>query len=94
MSVQDIMGVGIMVLGTVFFLAGTVGILRFPDAFSRLHAVTKADNLGLALIALGTSILAADGFTAAKLFLIWILIAVSGAIGGHLIARHALRDKS
>ena len=35
--------------GAFFFLAGTVGLLRFPDALSRLHALTKADNLGLGL---------------------------------------------
>ena len=39
--------------GAFFFLAGTVGLLRFPDALTRLHALTKADNLGLGLIVLG-----------------------------------------
>jgi multicomponent Na+:H+ antiporter subunit G len=39
--------------GTFFFLAGTIGLPRFPDALSRLHALTKADNLGLAFIVLG-----------------------------------------
>ena len=34
--------------GSLFFMAGTVGLLRFPDSLSRLHALTKADNLGLA----------------------------------------------
>ncbi|KIC48035.1 monovalent cation/H(+) antiporter subunit G [Tateyamaria sp. ANG-S1] len=94
MSWAELLGVGLMGLGAVFFVAGTVGILRFPDVFSRLHAVTKADNLGLGLVAAGTGIMTADGFVAAKLALVWLLIAVSGAIGGHLIARHALRDKT
>ena len=39
--------------GAVFFLAGTVGLLRFPDPLTRLHALTKADNLGLGLVVLG-----------------------------------------
>ena len=39
--------------GAFFFLAGTVGLLRFPDSLTRLHALTKADNLGLGLIVLG-----------------------------------------
>ena len=94
MTLQEILGVGLMALGAAFFLAGTVGILRFPDAFSRLHAVTKADNLGLGLVAMGTGVLTADWFIGAKLALIWVLIAVSGSIGGHLIARHALSDKT
>jgi multicomponent Na+:H+ antiporter subunit G len=51
-------------LGVFFFIAGTAGILRFPDAYSRLHALTKADNLGLGLIALGR--LAARGSGATR----------------------------
>ena len=39
--------------GGFFFLAGTVGLLRFPDSLTRLHALTKADNLGLGLVVLG-----------------------------------------
>ena len=39
-----------LVLGALFFLAGVVGLLRFPDTLSRLHALTKADNVGLGLI--------------------------------------------
>ena len=46
--------------GAVFFLAGTVGLLRFPDSLTRLHALTKADNLGLGLVVL-------SGATAAQL---------------------------
>ena len=36
----------------VFYLAGSVGLLRLPDLYSRLHALTKADNLGLGLLLL------------------------------------------
>ena len=38
---------GILLLFAVFFfVGGTVGLLRFPDVYSRLHALTKADNIG------------------------------------------------
>ncbi|MER8149764.1 monovalent cation/H(+) antiporter subunit G, partial [Acinetobacter baumannii] len=46
----------LLLLGLVFFIAGSVGLLRFPDQFSRLHAVTKADTLGLGLVVLGLSL--------------------------------------
>jgi multicomponent Na+:H+ antiporter subunit G len=78
-------------LGAVFFVAGTVGLLRLPDLFSRLHALTKADNLGLGLIMLGLIIYAPDLFLAVKLLLLWVLVMVSGATGSHLIAKRALR---
>jgi multicomponent Na+:H+ antiporter subunit G len=78
-------------LGAVFFIAGAIGLLRLPDLFSRLHALTKADNLGLGLIMLGLILYAPNVIYAAKLLLLWILVMVSGATGAHLIAKRALR---
>ena len=92
MSWAEIAGTVSIFAGCFYFAAGTVGLLRFPDVYCRLHALTKADNLGLALVLTGVGILAGDWFTAGKLALIWVLVAVSSAVGGHLIARHALGD--
>lgn len=78
--------------GVLFFVAGTLGLLRLPDRLSRLHALTKADNLGLGLVILGLLPAAADPWQAAKLMVIWVLILVAGATGAHLIARRTLRD--
>ena len=49
----DIVTIAAVSAGAFFFLAGTVGLLRFPDTLTRLHALTKADNLGLGLVVLG-----------------------------------------
>ncbi|MFT3730497.1 MAG: monovalent cation/H(+) antiporter subunit G [Hyphomicrobium sp.] len=76
--------------GTFFFLAGTVGLLRFPDSLSRLHALTKADNLGLGLIVLGLLPLAGTVLSALKLIAIWALVQLASATASQLIAR-ALR---
>ena len=78
--------------GAIFFLAGTVGLLRFPDSLARLHALTKADNLGLGLIVLGL-LPQADGLLdALKLLLIWFLVLLSGAAVSQLIARRIVDD--
>ena len=75
--------------GAFFFLAGTVGLLRFPDTFTRLHALTKADNLGLGLVVLGL-LPQVDGVLAGlKLIAIWLLVLLSGAVASQLIARAA-----
>jgi multicomponent Na+:H+ antiporter subunit G len=50
--------------GSFFFMAGTVGLLRFPDTLSRLHALTKADNLGCGLVVIGL-LFKAEGLLAA-----------------------------
>ena len=76
-----------VVAGGFFFLAGTVGLLRFPDSFTRLHALTKADNLGLGLVVLGLLPQVASVSAGLKLVCIWLLVLVSGATAGQLIAR-------
>jgi multicomponent Na+:H+ antiporter subunit G len=75
--------------GAFFFLAGTVGLLRFPDALSRLHALTKADNLGLGLIVLGLLFQMESLFAALKLIGVWLLTLLAGATVTQLIARAA-----
>jgi multicomponent Na+:H+ antiporter subunit G len=75
----------------MFFLAGTLGLLRFPDVFTRLHALTKADNVGLGLIMAGLALEAESVGTALKLLLIWLLALLASATTCHLIARTALR---
>jgi multicomponent Na+:H+ antiporter subunit G len=79
--------------GAFFFLAGTVGLLRFPDTLARLHALTKADNLGLGLVVLGLLPYVDGVLNALKLIVIWLLVLLSGADAGQLIARAARRRR-
>jgi multicomponent Na+:H+ antiporter subunit G len=78
--------------GVVFFLAGSVGLLRFPDSHTRLHALTKADNLGLGLVILGLLPMIDGVAGALKLLCIWLLLLFSGATGAQLIARALHRE--
>lgn len=72
-------------LGLVFFLAGVVGLLRFPDPLSRLHALTKADVLGLGLVVIGLLPQVAWPFAALKLILLWVIVVIGGSIAGQLV---------
>jgi multicomponent Na+:H+ antiporter subunit G len=78
--------------GLFFFLAGTLALLRFPDPLSRLHGLTKADNLGLGLIVLGLLPQVSSLSQALKLLLLWVLMQIASATAGRLIARVALKD--
>ena len=82
----DIFTVTAVSAGALFFLAGTVGLIRFPDALTRLHALTKVDNLGLGLVVLGLLPQASGLLGALKLVSIWLLVQLSGAIVTQLIA--------
>ncbi len=89
-SVEVASGV-LFVVGAFFFFAGTVGLLRFPDVYTRLHALTKADNLGLGFVAAGLALEAGELSVALKLGIIWALVLLSSGISCPMIARAALR---
>ncbi len=90
MTPLELIAGALIALGAVFFIAGTVGVLRFPDIFCRLHALTKADGLGLGLVALGVGLLAASPGAVVRIALVWFFVVVASATCSHLIARHAL----
>ena len=80
--------------GNFFFLAGTIGLLRFPDTLTRLHALTKADNVGLGLVVFGLLPLVDWPFGALKLISVWLLVQLSGSIIAQLIAVIVRQEES
>lgn len=91
MALTEYLGAALLLAGGVFFLAGTLGLLRFPDVYTRLHALTKADNVGLGLIVTALALHSGSWAVAAKLLLIWLLVMLAGASVAHLVAGSALR---
>jgi len=90
MTLIDLISSVLLIAGGVFFLAGTLGLLRFPDVYTRLHALTKGDNVGLGLVVAGLAVQVQSWFTVGKLLMIWVLVMLASASISHLIARHAL----
>ena len=88
---RDVFTVVLVTSGAFFFLAGTVGLLRFPDTLSRLHALTKADNLGLGLVVLGLLPWTDGPLGALKLVCIWLLAQFAAATVAQLIGRAVQR---
>jgi multicomponent Na+:H+ antiporter subunit G len=89
MEVLDWISSLFIVAGLVFFSGGTIGLLRFPDVFTRLHALTKADNLGLGLIVIGLVLQSNNPAQIFKLLFIWLLVLVSSSTVCYLIANNA-----
>jgi multicomponent Na+:H+ antiporter subunit G len=87
MTINELITVILLVAGCFFFLAGTLGVLRFPDLFSRLHALTKADNLGLGFIAAGMALHIGSPWAAVKIFSIWFFTLLASSTSCYLIAR-------
>jgi multicomponent Na+:H+ antiporter subunit G len=89
---SELIGVSFILIAITFFIAGSIGVLRLPDLYSRLHALTKADNLGLGLLCAGLALLDGGALNAVKLFLVWVLVLAASAAAAHLIAQQALRQ--
>ena len=86
-AIRNVLSLAALGGGVLFFVAGTVGLLRFPDVFSRLQAVTKADTVGLGLVALGLILRSDSWRDVAMLLLIWLVAMASGAVTCQLYAR-------
>lgn len=88
----EIMGMIFVVLGTLFFTAGTVGLLRFPDVRNQLHALTKADNLGLGLLAIGAALLLGSWAAAGLLALTWVFALAAASVSARLLGELEAED--
>jgi len=89
MSPTELVGLILIMAAIPFFWGGSLGLLRFPDVYTRLHALTKADNLGLGLVAAGSMFLADDWMVAIKLLFIWLLVLTASTVSCYLIANAA-----
>jgi multicomponent Na+:H+ antiporter subunit G len=76
----------LVALSALFFFAGWVGLVRFPDPLCRLHALSKADNLGLGLVVAGLLPQASRPFGVLKLVALWLLVLLAGGATGQMLA--------
>ena len=89
--ILDVLTGVLLAAALFFFAAGTLGLVRFPDLYSRLHALTKADNLGLGLAVLAMMLQAEHWTEVFKLGLIWFLVLAASATVCFLIGHEARR---
>lgn len=92
--VQAGLGYGLVVLGVGLVAVAALGLLRFPDAYSRLSAVTKAATLGLCLTLLGVLVLDPSWSNGVKVLLAVGLQFVTSPVGGFALGRAAYRSGS
>lgn len=88
----DIIAMIFLIGGAFFFLVGTIGLLRFPDFFTRMHATGKGDTLGAGMVLFGLALQASDLLTAIKLILIVIFIFIANPTATHVISKAAYKS--
>ena len=79
-----------LITGIIFFIVGTVGIFRFFDLYTRLHAISKVDNLGLGFIALGMMLHSGSLLISLKISLIWLLALLSSSTLSYILSSASL----
>lgn len=89
--VRDIIVSALLVTGCFFFLAGTIGVLRLPDIFTRLHPSTKCDTLGAGSVLVAMAIHGGWSGDIFRLAIIAFFLLISSATCGHAIGRSALK---
>ena len=92
MSLPGALGTVLMLGAAFFFVAGTVALARFPDTLSRLHALTKVENVGLGLLVLGLALRAEDPASAGLLLAVWVLVLITSGPLAALLGRFAARS--
>ena len=88
----DILSWVFLVSGSFFCLTGAVGLLRFPEFFSRIHAASITDTLGASLILIGLMFQAGWGLALPKLVLILVFSLLAGTTASHAMAKAALKS--
>jgi len=82
-----------LVAGSIFLVIGTIGLIRLPDFFTRLHAASVVDTLGCILIMMGLMLQAGLSLVTVKLILIMIFILLTSPTAAHALAKAALHGE-
>lgn len=91
-QVLDLAGAVVIAVGAFFCLAAAIGLVRFPDVLTRMHAATKPIVFGLILVLVGVTLSLRDPKAFTLLGLAVLLQMLTAPVSGHLVARTAYRD--
>lgn len=90
MSAVDVLSGILLVAGGVFCVIGAIGLLRMPDFYTRVHAASVTDTLGVGFILLGLMLQAGWTLVTLKLVVIGLLIFFTSPAATHALSRAAL----
>jgi len=86
-----VLGIGFLLAGVVFALIGSIGVLRLPDFYTRMHAASKLDTMSLGLCMVGLAILHGPDLNAVKLLLIFLFASIANPAAANALGRSAVR---
>lgn len=92
MSALDVLSAVLLAAGAVFVVSGGVGIVRFPDFYTRIHAAGITDSAGAGLILLGLLPHVTGWEVAVRLLIIMLFLVLTAPTATHILAHAARRD--
>ena len=87
--ILDVISWVLIVAGSIFVLGGSIGVLRFPDFYTRIHAAGVTDTLGAELILLGMACQSENLTTLVKIFFIALFLLLTSPVATHALAHAA-----
>lgn len=90
-QVADAIGAGALVAGALLSLLASIGLLRFPDVLSRMHAATKPQVLGLLLVLLGVGLRLRSSIDVGTLVVVAVFQMLTTPVAAHMVGRAAYR---
>lgn len=90
--VLDLVSAALLAAGGFFYLVGMIGLNRMPDVFSRMHAASVSETLGLGLLFAGMALQAGFTLVLVKLAFIFAALFLAAPVATHALARAALHD--
>ena len=92
-TVLDVLSWILLLGGASFLLVGAIGALRFPDFYTRLHAVSVCDTMGAGLVLVGLMLQGGLSLVTVKLLLVFYFMMFTGPTAVHALARAAMHAK-
>ena len=94
MSLQNIVAITIISFGFMFMALAAVGVIRFPDFFTRLHASGVGETFGALMMTVGIMIYTGWTLLSVKVFIIFILLLLTNPLGTNLIMLTSIHAKN
>ncbi|GAA0136757.1 hypothetical protein YSY43_35980 [Paenibacillus sp. YSY-4.3] len=93
-AVGEFVGVALILIGSIISVISAIGIIRFPDVYTRAHAATKSSTLAVLLTLIGTFLYIwfSDAYISVRVILGILFVFITAPVSGHLIIRAAYRS--
>ncbi|MUG46034.1 Na+/H+ antiporter subunit G [Paenibacillus woosongensis] len=93
-AVGEFVGAALILIGSIISVISAIGIIRFPDVYTRAHAATKSSTLAVLLTLIGTFLYIwfSDAFISVRVILGILFVFITAPVSGHLIIRAAYRS--